>query len=132
MATILSRVEFFAKIGLGNGLTDKQRETLYENYRIKGEYDRYWSPSVTKDAMVRNIAYALDLPETTVSSRIYQMAKAGVQFKRLARKSRNGSTINLTVEAFNAIAAMEQMDNGPQSDKSDIEEFAGVDIGGQG
>jgi hypothetical protein len=120
MSNILSRVEFFAKIGLTNGLTDKQRETLYENYRIKMAYERYWSPTCTKEQMARNIAYALELPESTINSRIYQMAKAGVQFKRLSRKSRNGSTINLTVEAFNAIAAMEQMDNAPKTEESEL------------
>ena len=74
-------------------LTDNQVRIARENKRICEEYKRYWSPSCTRDQMFRNIAFALQLPETTIASRINQMTKAGVKFPILQRKRRNSVLI---------------------------------------
>jgi hypothetical protein len=111
--SVLSQAEFFAKIGLQTTLTDKQRDTLYENYRIVGQYQFHWNRTngqIDRETMLGRIAYDLQLPTTTIGSRIAQLTKAGHKFPKLIRKSRNGSTINLSMEAFKAIAAMEAMD----------------------
>jgi hypothetical protein len=86
-------------------LTDNQVRILRENKRICEEYKRYWKPDITRDAMFSNIAYALQLPITTVSSRITQMAKGGVKFPPLRRKQR--ASVVMPVSDLNAIFAVE-------------------------
>ena len=87
-------------------LSDNQVRILRENKRICEEYKRYWTPTITRDAMFSNIAYALQLPVTTVSSRIQQMAKQGVKFPLLQRK-RRASAI-MPVSDLNSIFADEE------------------------
>ena len=100
-------------------LSDNQVRILRENKRICEQYrfhHKRANGNLDRDTMFAAISYDLQLPVTTIGSRIQQMTKQGVKFPMLQRKRRN--SIVMPTADLNAIFA-EDLQSG-LADDSDL------------